>query len=205
MSFLIFQVAVLFLPGLIWASIDAKYVAKRDLPQFQLLLNAFLFGIFTYTLLFVLMRQWGHAPAFLGAFDETTEKLQIGKAVDEIALAVALSFALSVGWVYLGTYKVFNRALQKIAATKKFGDEDVWDFVFNSNEAAVEYVNVRDFSKKIVYSGWVKVFSDRADLRELVLRDVKVYDFDATPLFDMPLVYVARKKDDVDIEFPYRP
>ncbi len=204
MSFLIFQVAVLFLPGLIWASIDAKYVAKREVPQFQLLLNAFLFGVFTYTVLYLLMRQYGFTTSLPAIFDETSEKLQIGKAIDEIVWAVLLSVVLAVCWVYLGTYKIINRFLQRISATKKFGDEDVWDFVFNSNDAAVEYVNVRDFAKKIVYSGWVKAFSDRAELRELVLRDVQVYDFESKLLFDMPLIYVARKKDDIDIEFPYR-
>jgi hypothetical protein len=204
-NFLVFQIALLFLPGLIWASIDAKYVARRDVPQFRLVLNAFLFGIFSYTVLFALLWQLGVEPAFLSAFDEAAGGLRIGPVIKEIGLAVVVSYVLAIAWVALATHKVFNRVLQATKITKRYGDEDLWDFAFNSTDAAVEYVHLRDFSKKIVYAGWVKAFSDRAELRELLLRDVEVYDFDSNRLFDSPLVYVSRKRDDVDIEFPYRP
>lgn len=58
-----------------------------------------------------------------------------------------------------------------IKATKTYGDEDVWDFTFNSSDAAVEYVHFRDFANRIVYAGGVREFSETDKLRELVLRD----------------------------------
>jgi hypothetical protein len=36
-----------------------------------------------------------------------------------------------------------------------------------------------------------------------VLRDVIVSDFEGKELFKTPRVYLARKADNVDIEFPY--
>jgi hypothetical protein len=66
---------------------------------------------------------------------------------DEIVLAVGVAIVLSVLWVYSETYKLITRFLLAIKATKRCGDEDVWDYVFNSPSPISEYVNVRDFSK----------------------------------------------------------
>jgi hypothetical protein len=94
--------------------------------------------------------------------------------------------------------------LQRIGATKRYGDEDVWDLTFNSGKAEVEYVHVREFDKKLTYAGWVEAFSETEKLRELRLRDVIVYDFEGNILFETPRVYLARRMDNIDIEFPYR-
>jgi hypothetical protein len=105
--------------------------------------------------------------------------------------------------LYATNWKLLTRFLQCIRATKRYGDEDVWDFTFNSREAEVEYVNVRDFEKEITYSGWVELFSESEKQRELLLRDVIVYDWEGKELFKMARVYLARKSDNIDIEFPY--
>jgi|ERR1700733_4600881 hypothetical protein len=94
--------------------------------------------------------------------------------------------------------------LQWIKATKRYGDEDVWDYTFNSGRPEVEYIHLRDFEKKITYAGWVEAFSETEKQREVRLRDVIVYDFDGNTLFETPRVYLARKMDNIDIEFPYR-
>lgn len=92
--------------------------------------------------------------------------------------------------------------MQLIRATKRYGDEDVWDFTFNARDRTVEFVHLRDFDKKIVYAGWVELFSATEKVRELVLHDVKVFDFEGNELFATPRVYIARPMDDIDIEFP---
>ena len=50
----------------------------------------------------------------------------------------------------------------------------------------------------------MEAFSETEKQRELRLRDVIVYDFGGEILFDTPRVYLARKMDNIDIEFPYR-
>lgn len=102
----------------------------------------------------------------------------------------------------LTNYKVLGSALRAIGATKSFGQEDVWDFVFNSPEAAVEYVYVRDYDKQKVFSGWVRAFSESPDARELLLRNVQVFDLEGRFLYEVPLMYIGRKRDSIDIEFP---
>jgi hypothetical protein len=110
---------------------------------------------------------------------------------------------LAILWLYIVNYKLLTRFLQKIGATKTYGDEDVWDFTFNSQRAVVEYVHFRDFENKIVYAGWVDTFSETEKLRELVLSDTQIFDFDGNLLFEIPLLYLARSPESIHIEFPY--
>jgi len=89
-----------------------------------------------------------------------------GPAIKLIFYASLVSVFCALLWLYGSNYKLLTRLLQSISATKRFGDEDVWDFTFNSGKPEVEYVHV---------------------------------------LFETPRVYLARKMDNIDIEFPYRP
>ena len=112
--------------------------------------------------------------------------------------------SLAASYTYI--LKTINYSLglfKKFAQLKTFGDEDVWDYTFNSPIPAVEYINLRDFDKNIVYSVWVMSFSETEKLRELVLRDVEVFDFDGQLLFEMPMIYLARAPENIHIEFPY--
>jgi hypothetical protein len=70
--------------------------------------------------------------------------------INDIAGALIVSVVLEVLWSGSTNHKLFLRAMQKIRITKKFGDENVWDFALNSNMPNVEYAYVRDFEKKIV-------------------------------------------------------
>lgn len=140
-------------------------------------------------------------PAF--QFAKDVEFLDAG-SIRLIFAASVVSVACAVLWLYASTYKLLTQLLQQIKATKRYGDEDVWDYTFNSGRPDVEYVHVRDFDKKITYAGWVEAFSESEKQRELRLRDVLVYDFEGKVLFETPRVYLARKADNIDIEFPYR-
>jgi hypothetical protein len=48
----IVQVAILFLPGLIWAGLDSRYALKSKPSEFQFTLRAFQFGLATYAVTF---------------------------------------------------------------------------------------------------------------------------------------------------------
>lgn len=200
---IVVQIAIIFLPGLIWASLDSRYAQKSKPSEFEFTLRAFLFGLTTYGLTFTIYAACGwtfeladlSSAAATGKFTPAIFK--------EVVSAVFVGTFLAVLWLYASNYKWDTRFLQKIGATKRYGDEDVWDFTFNSSIAAVEYVHFRDFENKIVYSGWVQEFSETEKLRELVLRDAEIYDFDGNKLFDTPLIYLARAPENLHIEFPH--
>jgi hypothetical protein len=201
---LLVQFAIIFLPGLIWAGLDSRYALKSKPSEFQYVLRAFLFGMASYAVTFGIyaVLRW---PFSLADFSATaTNGVFTPEIFKEIASATLIGLVLAILWLYASNYKVDTRFLQGIGATKKYGDEDVWDYTFNSPIAAVEYVHLRDFANKIVYSGWVKEFSETEKLRELVLRDAQIHDFEGNLLFETPLVYLARSPENVHVEFPYR-
>ena len=200
----IVQIAVIFLPGLIWAGLDLRYAVKSKQSEFQYTLRAFLFGLASYAVTFCIYALLGWPVTLADLSDAATRGIFTPAIFKEVASAVVVGLILAISRLNASNYKSDTRFLQKIGATKTYGDEDVWDFTFNSPVAAVEYVHFRDFANKIVYAGWVKEFSETEKLRELVLRDAQIYDFDGKLLFDTPLVYLARSPENIHIEFPYR-
>jgi hypothetical protein len=202
-SLLVLQIAIIFLPGIIWARLDSTYGLKSKVTDTEFLIRAFMFGMVTYAVTFVIFTLL-HRPFAVVDLDEKDKGLLVTAPIAwEVIWAICISFVLSVIWLYISNYKILTRFLQIIKATKTYGDEDVWDFTFNSSKAAVEYVHYRDMENEIVYSGWVNTFSETDKLRELVLRDAQVFDFDGKLLFEIPLLYLARKPDNIHLEFPY--
>lgn len=200
-SNLFFELAVIFLPGFIWMKIHMKYGAKGERSQFDMILNAFLFGITSYFVLFVVYG-WLGWPLHLLSLDSDSKKLLDVSVLPEIMLAVVIAILCSIVFLYVENNKLLTRFVQKIGATKTFGDEDVWDFVFNSNSKDVEWIYFRDFDEKVVYSGYVRLFSESGQLRELLLQDVIVYDFEGAELYRMARLYLARERENIHIEFP---
>jgi len=196
------QLAILFLPGVVWAHLDAKFATKGSPSQVEFLARSLFFGLVSYAATYVLFGLLGH-PFEMIDFNQVNDHAVITKPVAiQIISATAVGFLLSVIWMYGVRFKWLTRILQKIGATRTYGDEDVWDFTLNSRSAVSEYVHYRDFENEIVYAGWILLFSETEKLRELVLRDVQVFDFNGSLLFEQPRIYIARKAEGMHLEFP---
>ena len=191
---LLVQAAILFLPGIIWARLDARYALKRSPSDSEFVLRAVVFGLASYAGTFVIYLALGLPFTVVDLGAAGTKTVLTGAVGIEILCAIVVGFVLAVLWIYAATYKWLTRFLHRIRATKTYGDEDVWDFTFNSSLPAVEYINFRDFEKKVVYSGWVRTFSETERLRELVLRDARVFDFDGHLMFEMPLLTLQESR-----------
>jgi hypothetical protein len=207
MDLFILQLLIIFVPGMVWERIDAQYGRDRVILQWDILRRTFVFGLAAHSITFFLY--WCVSLRFVGWEFQLFELKKDSTFLDarsfrQIGVASAVALVFAILWLYATRYKWITRALQAIGATRRYGDEDVWEFMFNSGRAEVEYVHLRDFDKRIVYAGWVEIWSESERRRELVLRDVLVYDFDGHLLFDTPHMYLAREKGDMDIELPYR-
>ena len=62
--------------------------------------------------------------------------------------------------------------------------------------------NVAKYDYQAVYSGFAQVFSESGQLRELLLIEVKVYDFEGQFMYEVPRMYLARPREGIHIEFP---
>ena len=65
MDFALAQLALVFMPGIIWANIDSKYGAGLKPQDTILIVRAFLFGMASYTALFLIYyfcgKEFGYA------------------------------------------------------------------------------------------------------------------------------------------------
>jgi hypothetical protein len=200
-SSLFFELALIFIPGFIWMKIHSRYGVKGEKAQFDLILNAFIFGVLSYAFLYVIYRFMGWSLK-LFELESESKKLIQPEIFPEIIAAAAIAIVGGVLSLYIENYKLFTRFVQKIGATKTYGDEDVWDFVFNSPSSAVNFVHFRDFEQRVTYAGIVETFSESGQLREIVLGEVAVYDFDGTEMYRVPRLYLAKDRENIHIEFP---
>lgn len=200
-SSLFFELALIFIPGFIWMKIHSRYGFKGEKTQFDLILNAFIFGVLSYAFLYVVYRLRGWNLR-LFELESDSRKLIQPEIFPEIIAAVVIAVVGGVLSLYVENHKVFTRFVQKIGATKTYGDEDVWDFVFNSPASSVTFVHLRDFEQRVTYAGFVEIFSESGELREVVLRDVIVYDFEQTEMYRVPRLYLAKERQNIHIDFP---
>jgi hypothetical protein len=128
---LILQLAILFLPGLIWAKLDVRYTPKRKPSDIEFFLRAFLFGITSYGVAFLIYWIFGWPFTIVDLANAGTQTVVTAVILKEVLSATIIGFLLSILWIYGSTYKWLTRFLQKIKATKTYGDEDVWDFTLN--------------------------------------------------------------------------
>ena len=204
------QLALIFMPGLIWANIDEKYGAGKPPDHVKFFVRVFLFGMSTYVLygLYSLAAlcledlEFGH---YGWAKDITNPDLSA--FIDEIFWSVPLSLFLSVLWLYAVRYKVLRKLLHFLNTTERLGDEDLWSTILNEYQLS-DPIYFRDCAKDLIYLGWVDSFSQNEDNREMVLRDVRVYkdvrleDGSTQHLFNTPRLYVSCDKNSILINFP---
>ncbi|MCF6316819.1 MAG: DUF6338 family protein [Marinosulfonomonas sp.] len=202
MDFALAQLALIFMPGIIWANIDAKYGAGPKPQQSVLIMRAFLFGMATYSALFLIYSVCGQDFGYASLASDP-KKVDLFKLKDEIAWSIPLSFLLSIGWLYVVNNQLLARFVHWIKASQRYGDEDVWSFTLNSSDAAVEYVHFRDLENGYIFAGWVRAYSENEGNRELLLRDVIVYDDKGTKISTSPRLYISRAKNNIWMEFPY--
>src|ERR1700693_6017554 len=166
-SSLFFELALIFIPGFVWMKIHSRYGFKGEQTQFDLILNAFIFGVITYAFLYLIYWAKGWSLKVF-ELDSESKKLLQPEIFPEIIAAVFIALVCGVLNLYIENRKLFTRLVQSIGATKTYGDEDVWDFVFNSSSEAVTFIHFavtflhfRDFEQRVTYAGFVEGFSAR--------------------------------------------
>jgi hypothetical protein len=211
MNEFIFQVAVVFVPGLIWlAIVDRLTTGLGKRSPLETALRGFAFGITAYFISFVLFALyvrgvWGAWPSLpKGMTGPLGARYLDALGPKDVIRAALLAPFLAISWSFAANRKYFLRFMQRVRITRKFGDESVWDFTMNMGTPAVEYVNIRDFDKRIVYAGFVMAFSEGKGNREILLDEAIVYDLaSARELLRVPLLYLSLKPDALHVEYPF--
>ena len=107
-----------------------------------------------------------------------------------IAVAVILGFLAAAA----AEHNLIFRLAQKLKITNRKDNKDVWDSLFDKEP----WVVVRDYVSDHIYQGRVVQYSDKMDLRELLLDDVIVSS--EKDNYEVKHVYLSRKPSEFSIE-----
>jgi|SRR5713226_4822787 len=110
-STLFFELALIFIPGFIWMKIHSRYGLRGDKTQFDLILNAFIFGVLSYGLLYVTFRYNGW-PLKIFELDADSRKLIQPEIFPEILAAVVISVVGGVISKTTSSSPVLSRQLE---------------------------------------------------------------------------------------------
>ncbi len=216
MSLTAFAIRIVFLalPGIVASKTYRKLRGRTPRRRWEDLVEVLLFALLSYFLwwgftelvlpLFRPLQPGGETQTASGsalmaleAFVKEGTPLQWGTILGASVTGVLLGFLAA----YNHKYSVLMRLSRWIRATRRTGDEDIWEVFLNSPDT--QWCVVRDHAKNLMYYGFVRYYSDSEKERELVLENVSVYTNDAgEELYTTGVMYVSRPAADLTIEVP---
>lgn len=154
------RLILLFLPGIICASLVDALTTHPPRTQFRFTLRALILGVASYGIL-VLFQP---SISFFAALSD----LKVVPSLVEAGYASIVALGMAVVLTYIANYKIHFKIAHKLRLTKRFGDQDVWSYLFNSPD--VEWITVRDHKRNLVYDGRARFFSEDSKTAELYLQ-----------------------------------
>lgn len=193
------QFLILALPGFIWVMLESANQHPSKSPQFTYFVRVFVFGLFTYSLLALIYRIVGKP---FQAFDFYSQiSSDFASKIDEILWSIPTAVILSLIWIAGRTHSWIPSLLRYFKISDYSGCEDIWEYSLSNKSGVGKWVNIRDFDNKLVIQGYVGAFSDRNDLREVLLLSAAVFKDDGDKLYEQQAIYVGRKADSIHMEF----
>lgn len=199
-SELTLKLILLLIPGSLACIIYERLTIHKQWTSFKFITNAILFGAISYLIAGVLYNICGTDESFKSFWDNLPTK---DIPYNVILKSSLISIFVGLASTGIDHYKLINRFGKLIKLTNKYGDENLYSYFLNAEE--VDEVYVRDIENKLTYHGFVNSFSETDEIKELVLLDVVVYDYDtSTKLYALDKIYLSKSKENLIIELPYK-
>ena len=205
LSALLIRVIFLIVPGIVSYMLFRKLAGKPKCEKWEewcqiVFFSLIIYGSYSIIIWFFRLFGWKGELTFFKAV--LNEKVSIEWS--EIIIASLIGLPLAFIFSAIHTHKLVNWLGRYIKVTRRFGDEDVWDFFHNLPDIPeYEWVIVRDHKINLVYYGWILSYSDSNKERELLMGDVSVCDNDTgDPIYEIERLYFCRDKYDITIEIP---
>lgn len=199
-SELTLKLILLLIPGSIACILYERLTIHKQWNSFKFITNAILFGSISYVLAQIVF----NICTIDLSFNSFWENLP-SKEIPYVVIVKASILSIFVGLIAAGLdhYKIINRFGKWIKLTNKYGDENLYSYFLNAKE--VEEVYIRDIENKLTYHGFVNSFSEVDEIKEIVLLDVVVYDYETSQkLYELDKIFLSRSKENLIIELPYK-
>lgn len=198
-----FKILLLFFPGIIAAIIIDTFSIHEKRTPFFFLTYSFVLGVSSYFLYWLLINIgpiFCRYPLNSINFFQSLTMQNIPLDIREVAFVTLTSIIFSIIVVFILTYKVHFRIARVLKLSKKSGELDIWGYTMNIPD--FEYATVRNYSKDLMYDGYIEAFSDDSKNAELLLSEVMVYrNSDAKHLYSVGAIYLSLSREDIEIEF----
>lgn len=195
---LAFRLIIILFPGIISTLIYKKLVIKKKWESIDYGLNTLLFGILTYILLqgIYYCLQKGDLAIWQRLQDDQTVPYE------EVLWASLVSVIVGLIASLIENKQCVNKLGTMICITTKYGENNLFYNFLSSTD--ISEVHVKDPINNLIYTGYLKYFSEDDDVREIVLEEVDLYEYDtAKHMNKFKSVYLNRaKSDNLIIEVP---
>lgn len=202
-AFLI-RIILLAIPGIITSLIYHKLIRRRAKREWEDILKIFVFALINYSIIYILITLFFKSDfkTYSALFDE-----KISIPGSEVIYATIVSIPVAFIFSFLSKKRFVNWLGNKTSVTHLISDNDVWEDYLDLWTG--KWVFVRDEMRKLIYFGYIDLYSESGKNRELVLRDVDVYDDryenrneDYSFLYKLESIYLSRSIDQITIEIP---
>ncbi|MBD3675708.1 MAG: hypothetical protein HUJ26_19525 [Planctomycetaceae bacterium] len=199
------RLLLLFFPGIICHIVVEWFTVHRERKPHQVFLLCFVYGMLAYCL-YHAASQILRIPTltmdvlnFSNESSRNDKETQVIKGWEIFAVTCAGVF-LGLAFSFIHKKKWAHRLALACGITAKFGELDVWEYALASPDT--EWVVLRDHKNGLMYQGQVLTFSDNEEEREIILKQVNVFDEKSGDFrFEVDKIYISRRKDDMTLEF----
>ncbi len=209
-------VAIVSIPGIICYFIFGQLTGRRNTNSvFESFLQILVYSLLSYAIVIFFDKK--DFNAFItGVLSKLSSTKAVSPSINiflayntqfmhmffcSIGIGIILAYILSYGW----RFKVINWVGKVIGATKRYGDEDVWQYFHDVplNEKNNGWLIIRDHKTNLAYHASVTIYSESEKDREMILDKVTVFTNDTSDfLYECDHIYLCRNKDDITIEVP---
>jgi hypothetical protein len=208
-SELTIRLIILLLPGILAALIVDKLTIQHKWSYFRFTVYSILLGAASYlayqmSLYLIAIFRFLFVKPFQPskvAFWESLFNPNIPISPKEVIIACCFSILLGLLVSAFVHHRWLNKIAYKIKVSDKYGDENLFTHFLNDKET--NWIWIRDIKNNLTYEGLRVSFSESENIREIVLRDVKVYKYENSAfLYEIPELYLSFPIGELLIEKP---
>lgn len=194
------KLIIVILPGAIASIIYEKLTIHKKWTPFQFTLNSILLGGISYMIADLISK----AVFSDSGFESFWKNLPL-KEIPFLVVVKASLVSIFVGYIgaWMDKVKAINKIGRGLRLSNKYGDENLYSYFLGNDQ--IKEVYVRDMTTNHTYHGMIQSYSETDNLKELVLTDVKIYNYETSEyLYDSQYIYISRPKDFLTLEiYPY--
>lgn len=208
-SELTIKLLVLFLPGAASAIIVDKLTVHGKWSSFDFSIHSLVLGFLSYAshqLFWFSISYLTYIPNvrtnikilnFWDCLFSDTTKVSFSEIFLTLLFSVAIGLIVSAAI----QHKVLTKFAQYWNISSKFGDENLYSFFLNSQN--VDWITIRDKKAGFTYQGAIDSFSENSSIREVTLRNVKVYTYENSEFcYEVAAMYFSFANGEVKLEVP---